>query len=427
MSMNSVHHKKEEWLNSLKDKMAHYQESPPVQGWEALEQALSEGKPSIRRNRWPRMVAVASSVAAVMLLCWILFPISSSLQTGDTPLLTVVTPDTPPSVGTPLPADTVLSSGTPLPADTLLQAGKPGNPDNLSGSISAVKAGGMEPSLGCKDTSLVADRQPLQEQVKIEPARKEEPGTLTWEEYLNREAESADVSTRRRGNWLALSVGNNGVGTFDPRMANASRAMPVAQMAPTQLDPGVKDLMLHKRPENLIISPQAEPIVPEYRHKQPLSFGIKFGKSFSGKFTLETGLVYSLLRSDVDNLQKDKTLRQTLHYLGIPIRFNWNFVHKPKFAVYTGIGAMVEKCVYGELADEKLKIGSVQTSLNFAVGAQYKFSPMLGIYFEPGLSYYLGMKDDGSLGTIGNGILIKSIHSENPLGFTLQAGFRFSF
>lgn len=53
-----------------------------------------------------------------------------------------------------------------------------------------------------------------------------------------------------------------------------------------------------------------------YRHKQPLSFGVSVRKALGHGLSLESGLVYSLLRSDVRVSQNDDAFSQTLHMLG---------------------------------------------------------------------------------------------------------------
>ena len=86
-------------------------------------------------------------------------------------------------------------------------------------------------------------------------------------------------------------------------------------------------------------------------------------------------------------------MEQKLHYLGIPLRVNWNFVDTRKFSVYLSAGGAIEKCVYGKLGDEKQTVDPVQLSVLGALGAQYNLSRRWGLYVEPGLSYYF---DDGS-------------------------------
>lgn len=435
--MNPDHHQ-EEWIDNLKRTVENYNEPVPAGSWHRLEKAMPV-LPA-RRTRLFRL-AGAVAAAAVILLFFGLLPVFSPKGERTLPVISVAADST---LSEKAPGGETLLSGRAMAVaepdqtsdakrrralyrESGAEDGKQGV-NGIPGDISrrAPVTGETNETKPVPDTENKASSRQVKEARRTEePAKKQE---LTWEEYLKQQGDEESAGKRKGEKWIALSVGNNGVGTFDTRGAdNVAAASVMLQDSPIAEMTGVRDLMLINKPASSVFKSPVSMLSIDYKHKQPLSFGLTFGKSFSGKFTVESGLVYSLLMSDIENLEKERNVRQTLHYLGIPVRFNWNFVNKPKYAVYTGIGGMVEKCVYGKVGNEKVNIKSVQTSLNFAVGAQYRFNETVGIYFEPGLTYYLGMNKDGSLGEMRNGIAIKSIHSENPLGFTLQAGFRFSF
>ncbi len=76
---------------------------------------------------------------------------------------------------------------------------------------------------------------------------------------------------------------------------------------------------------------------------------------------------------------------QKLHYIGIPVRANWNFFDKDRFTLYVAAGGMIEKCVYGKLGSEKQTVKPVQLSVAGAVGAQFNATKHVGIYVEPGV------------------------------------------
>lgn len=65
---------------------------------------------------------------------------------------------------------------------------------------------------------------------------------------------------------------------------------------------------------------------------------------------------------------------------------------------------------------ESISIRPLQWSVNAGAGVQYNISSMVGIYAEPGLSYYFD-----------NGSNIETIYSEKPLNFNLNIGLRVSF
>ncbi|MEG0517741.1 MAG: outer membrane beta-barrel protein [Bacteroidales bacterium] len=440
--------RQEEWLERLRESVKDYREPVPGDAWLKLERDM-ERKGS-KSTPYFRIAGAVAAIAATLLLFFVIPPLSTPEETKNHERIavvenlenqqdkkmtepitataqqklsaSVVIAQATPKAGSKIPVKITSDIGAknptniPVAANTSVAAGH--NPDNTQTSVNTatVQTTVTNPKARTTEKETAVPNQHLQ--------KKE---TLSWDEYLQTADTDEGQNRKLKSNWLALSVGNNGLGRLDTKTVEPRNMLQMDAPNLNRTEP-VRDIATsYKLPGNMVLPTTVSALTPEYNHKQPISFGITFGKNFSSRFTLETGLVYSLLNSDIKNLQKDKTVKQTLHYLGIPVRFNWNFVSKRKYTIYTGAGAMIEKCIYGKADNEKLTIKSVQTSLNMAVGAQYKFNQTVGIYFEPGLCYYLGTKEDGSLGTMNSGAVIKSIHSEHPLGFTLQAGFRFTF
>ena len=145
---------------------------------------------------------------------------------------------------------------------------------------------------------------------------------------------------------------------------------------------------------------QAKQVV-DIKHHQPISFGLSVRKGLAKGFSLETGLTYTLLSSDAKLAGEDQQIEQKLHYVGIPLRANWNFLDKKLITLYVSGGGMVKP---------------LQFSVSGAVGAQVNATKRLGIYVEPGVAYYF---DDGSD--------IQTIRKENPFNFNIQAGIRLTY
>src|SRR5574344_2323436 len=146
-----------------------------------------------------------------------------------------------------------------------------------------------------------------------------------------------------------------------------------------------------------------------FNHHQPISFGINIRKNLDKQFSLETGLTYTMLISDVNDGEK----KQRLYYIGIPLKGNWTFLHREPFEMYLSAGGMVEKCIYARLAGQNLKLNKLQFSVNTGLGAAYLLSKHLSIYGEAGVAYYF---DDGSF--------VQSIRKKAPFNLNLQAGLR---
>ena len=152
-----------------------------------------------------------------------------------------------------------------------------------------------------------------------------------------------------------------------------------------------------------------------FRHHQPLSFGIAVRKEFAHGLSLESGVNYTLLRSDVRMQYTSDDVAQKLHFIGVPLRFNWQFLERGRFSLYMGAGGMVEKCVSARLGSETVDEPGVQWPALAAVGAQYRVGGMVGLYFEPEGSYYF--TETG----------LRTSRTDSPLTLTLRLGVRLSF
>lgn len=164
------------------------------------------------------------------------------------------------------------------------------------------------------------------------------------------------------------------------------------------------------------------------QHHLPIRFGLTVAYPLSPRLSLESGLTYSRLRSDVDATEANISFsgEQTLHYIGIPLNLKCRLASVNRFEIYASAGILAEKCVAGKLSGHKFindQAGAgestdihekrLQWSLNAAAGAQLSITPDLGIFIEPGISYY---PDNGSD--------ISSIYKDRPLNFNLNLGLR---
>ncbi|KAA6351821.1 hypothetical protein EZS27_000770 [termite gut metagenome] len=164
------------------------------------------------------------------------------------------------------------------------------------------------------------------------------------------------------------------------------------------------------------------------KHKLPISIGLTVEKRLSSRFSLETGLVYTNLVSELqagnntDYYKQD----QTLHYLGIPIKANVSFYEKRLVSLYTSVGGMIERCVSGAIktsyydhgentytSQNPLHVPSLQFSLSLSAGVQYKLTDRFSVYAEPKMTYYFA--DASPLATV---------RKDKPLNLNLLCGVR---
>jgi len=154
-----------------------------------------------------------------------------------------------------------------------------------------------------------------------------------------------------------------------------------------------------------------------YQHDMPISAGISVRRYLTQRIALESGLSYTYLHSDIT--YKDKTKGdQTVHYLGIPLKINWDLIQKGPFSLYLLGGGMVEYCLSARKESRPIDIDRWQYSLHGAVGVQYRVYKQFGLFVEPGVAYYINPVKDNTRETI------RAVH---PLTFNLQLGIRFSY
>lgn len=158
-------------------------------------------------------------------------------------------------------------------------------------------------------------------------------------------------------------------------------------------------------------------VISEMKHKQPVSFGLSVRKNLSNGFSVESGVIYTMLSSEGKSANSaSQKVEQKLHYIGIPIRGNWNIADSKQFTLYLIAGGMIEKCIYGKIDSEKQTVKPLQFSLSGGIGGQLNVTNHIGLYVEPGVSYFF---NDGSN--------IETIRKENPFNFNLQGGIRFTY
>ena len=156
-----------------------------------------------------------------------------------------------------------------------------------------------------------------------------------------------------------------------------------------------------------------------YQHDMPVSVGVSARIMLSKRFSINTGLNYTLYSSMRERSYSSGKVtereRQNVHYLGIPLRCDWLVVNRRYFTFYMGVGAQVDKCVYARVGDERLHEKDFLFSLTGAAGLQYNITNKIGLYLEPDFSLRL---NDGTLDT----------YRHDHFGvISARAGLRFNF
>ncbi len=172
------------------------------------------------------------------------------------------------------------------------------------------------------------------------------------------------------------------------------------------------------------VAPSIGVVDVELHHKQPVSVGASVRYNIDRHWSVETGLTYTYLNSDYSNSQVN--CEQRLHYLGIPVKVNFNLYSNRRVNVYLTGGGMAEKLVSGRFKATytqtkgynnsiSLKEGGLQWSIKGAAGIAFNISPAISIYAEPGIGHYFD-----------NGSNMKSFYKDSPTCFNLLVGLRFN-
>lgn len=175
---------------------------------------------------------------------------------------------------------------------------------------------------------------------------------------------------------------------------------------------------------------QGKSVKTEYKHRLPVRVGINVAYRLTDRLSVESGVSYTRLSSDMKDGTKNNysSSSQKLDYIGVPLNVKYRAFGYRRLSVYASAGLLTEKCVSGKTTHEYVISGEKkkheaedvaakpwQLSVNAALGAQLDVLRNVGVYVEPGVSYYF---DDRST--------LSTIYKEKPLNFNLNLGVRYT-
>ena len=175
---------------------------------------------------------------------------------------------------------------------------------------------------------------------------------------------------------------------------------------------------------------QGKSVKTEYKHRLPVRVGLNVAYRLTDRLSVESGVSYTRLSSDMKDGTKDNysSGSQILDYIGVPLNVKYRAFGYRRLSVYASAGLLTEKCVSGKTTHEYVISGEKkkhetedvaakpwQLSVNAALGAQFDVLRNVGVYVEPGVSYYF---DDRSP--------LSTIYKEKPLNFNLNLGVRYT-
>ena len=377
----------EQWRQQLKEKMADYRRPAPEVSWEKIDQILDA-----RKARKPWLWHIAAAVAVVLMITGVGYwisqhaeteqpPLSAKTDSADKPIKaeeTVEAIETEEAVASLSPTSPIAPTGAikPIPPRNTLSSSKA----QLQETIAATQTGDVEKT----DTIVLAETaETTSDTSRTSPTKGEDV-----------------IPFIQRGRGRALRLPDN---RLTAKVYFTNNLSSIRQAAPDlNGSNGSNYYYVVSDSDSIATShtrrgPQSNQNI---RYHQPVRIGISLRYQLNETWSIESGLLYTLLVADVNNKE------QRHSYIGVPINFGYQLWASRRFGLYLSAGGMIEKM---------LDANPWQLSLNVAIGAEYKLSDRFGLYAEPGGGYYFS-----------NNSSIPTIYQEHPFNFNLNIGLRFN-
>ena len=150
-------------------------------------------------------------------------------------------------------------------------------------------------------------------------------------------------------------------------------------------------------------------------HRWSVGTGVRYtnlSRAFIGDYV---GEGFTVPQTDIDNTQ---------HWLGVPLNLSFHIVNTGSWRVSAQGSAVAEYLLDNDYLVHNnpkdihyhQKGGPLQWSAGLGLGIEFRLSPMVGIYLDPGFRYYFATDRQP-----------RSLRTIQPLRFDLEAGLRFSF
>lgn len=427
---------KQDWTDTLKQKMAGYEERPSDELWAALSEKA--GLQESRRKVIPVWFWGLSAAAALMAGIFVVTKVNDKSVNA----LGGITEDVAVSESVDAEVSEPIDAAVPEPVERTLaedlaevkarkaKSALIAEAVPVESSVSAVAENVTSVNTEEYAAEVPSEHHDAREAATVESdtVEQSEPA-MSWDEYL-KETPSEKARARRSGGFSAGILAGGAVG------GNTSGSKPTAMvMGANPLAAGVTktDWIDKDSKASAIVYNQPE-VQEEYSHKIPVKVGLTARYNITGRLGVETGLTYSILSSSVKtgNSETGKnwsTGSQTLHYLGIPLNISFNILNSRYVNIYVTGGGMMEKSISGSIKTDEYVDGKfartlktnispkgLQWSVNAAAGVQANILPQLGFFVEPGVSHHFK-----------NGSRVRSIYTDKPTDFSLGFGLRYSF
>jgi len=419
---------KEEWTDRLKDRLSGYEENVPEGLWDDIESTLSRRmltagvqRKSKARLLFRRTVTALTAAAAAILIFYMVTTgnDNSGMETPETAAQAAGRG----SAGGAVTAGEGAADLTPADVWTASCA-----KDMRTAHIDVETEKPQESVM--PDTAVnapVRQTAPRGHENRSDGDKRKDKDNGNRGRY-NNNTYMYDMTARRGGNARSrISLGLYAQNTAVSTSRTSPQGSPLLYSSAPDCTAGSGADCVLPEMINMIYTRQNTDVL-RTKHDFPIRAGLSVRYSLNGRIGIESGLTYTLLRSQItsgNDYMHDYTRRQ-LHYIGIPLSLSCTVWRGKRFEAYLSGGGEIQKCVSGKddtghsaggtvtsSASSSIKDSRLQLSLGTAAGIQYNISPAVGIYAEPGVSWH---PDNGSA--------VETIYKEKPLDFSVKVGVR---
>lgn len=430
---------KDKWIKNFHDRMEGHSEPVPEGVWKQLEQDLGIPKTIPMWRRWQAVAAIALVLVVSSLTVWVWLSPSADYM-GQPPVKMSALPGPVPVVAETDGANLPVAQASPARATAKVVPATPRAACRVAEEAVPEEASEeqvKEENPEVREEAEEAQARQMPEPVGQAAVGKKQNARYAYARSRKKQGRSWSIGLAAGNTPFSATAGYDGYGRFFvPKKGNSFQndmmASPSEKPEPvfTVLSDFPATAKEYAYNQILLSNLSDEAVNSDVEHKMPVTFGASLRFDLDGKWAVETGVVYTLLSSDLRSGSEKAYYEQEqrLHYVGIPLKLNREVWSNRRLEVYASAGGTVEKCVSGKLqttyvmgergkADESedIKVKPLQWSLSAAAGVQLKLTDKLGIYAEPGVVYYF---DDGSE--------VATIRKEHPFNFNIQLGVRFT-
>lgn len=433
---------KTNWQKDIHDRLGSYEKDAPEGLWEGISRRMPKLNDGVMLTHKPqrtakfrmwRVAGVAAAASVALVIGYSFFGNSAKDNINiatNTPKHPNILASSQKPIGnepTGVNADQATHSEDNLLSEQPTLANASTEQPTLASASTETdvkEIGSKEENSSKEEDSKKEENGKENEQAEVKPEKREDSRVLPKSQNdallayndLTERRGSADASSR----WTVSTGAMGGLGASGTTTAYGDYLVLAS--------PGVMDAkdspMLDMNTVNRDVEQKTE-----YDHHLPIRIGLSVAYALTDRLSISSGLTYTRLASDIKDASRESKYigEQRLHYVGIPVNVSYKVASSRWISLYGTAGVLAEKCVSGTTDEGYVENNTMkytnthdisskplQMSVNAGVGIQFDFIDNVGIYAEPGLSYYF---DDGSA--------LQTIYKEKPLNFNLNVGVRF--